>query len=411
MSGSLNEQITKTLAYAFFSSATPFRFVENAAFKECFALLRPSYKLPSRQMLSGTLLNEAYDELHTKMLRQIAAARHVAVVTDSWTDINGCPVMNYIVLTPEPFFYKSIYTGQNSHTASYIADQLSIVIDALGPSKVCAVVTDNAAPNHRAWEILMEKYREQRIMCYGCSAHWLNLVIQDIMKLPPFATLKEKYVEIIRFFKNKHLPKAELEAAQIKEYKKVIALRVPVETRWLSNFKSLDSLIKTKAALKMVCVTSDEKNSFSGAKGQSIKRSILQDYFWESVFRLHVILQTISVAIADVEKDASSASSIFPAFTSIINNLTCLDVENSGDTVLAIKDRWTDLLSPLIAISFLLDPKMMLRHHYDEEVRALALRFLQDNYDNEEVIELRRPSTAICTRITDLKQSTSAHQT
>ena len=94
------------------------------------------------------------------------------------------------------------------------------------------------------------------------------------------------------------------------------------------------------------------------------------------------------VAIADVEKDASSGSSIFPAFTSIINNLTCLDVENSGDTVLAIKDRWTDLLSPLIAISFLLDPKMMLRHHYDEEVRALALRFLQDNYDNEEVIEL-----------------------
>ena len=78
MSGSLNEQITKTLAYAFFSSATPFRFVENAVFKECFALLRPSYKLPSRQMLSGTLLNEAYDELHTKMLRQIAAARHVA---------------------------------------------------------------------------------------------------------------------------------------------------------------------------------------------------------------------------------------------------------------------------------------------------------------------------------------------
>ena len=53
---------------------------------------------------------------------KLRLARHVAVVTDSWTDINGCLVMNYIVLTPEPFFNKSIYTGQNSHTAPVKAD-------------------------------------------------------------------------------------------------------------------------------------------------------------------------------------------------------------------------------------------------------------------------------------------------
>ena len=131
MSGSLNAKITKKLAYAFFSSATPFRFVENAALKERLALLRPSYELPSRRMLSGTLLDEAYDELHTKMRRQIASAQYVAIVTDSWTDVNGCPIMNYIVLTPEPFFYKSVYTRGESHTASFIADQLSLVIDSL----------------------------------------------------------------------------------------------------------------------------------------------------------------------------------------------------------------------------------------------------------------------------------------
>ena len=81
------------------------------------------------------------------------------------------------------------------------------MIDALGPAKVCAVVTDNAASNLRAWESLMNKYREQRIMCYGCSAHWFNLVVQDIMGLSAFATLKDQYVEIIRFFKEQALAK------------------------------------------------------------------------------------------------------------------------------------------------------------------------------------------------------------
>ena len=183
------DSLNAKLAEAFFSSASPFRLVENSAFREFIMMLRPSFQMPSRKMLSGILLDNAYSSIKATMDSRIKAADYVSIVTDSWTDVNGRPIMNYIVLTPEPFFFKSIYTQEQSHTAVYIADQLSEVIEAIGVQKVSSVVTDNATANGGAWNLLMEKYKEQGLMAYGCSAHWINLSVQDIIRLPYFAAV------------------------------------------------------------------------------------------------------------------------------------------------------------------------------------------------------------------------------
>lgn len=62
--------------------------------------------------------------------------------------------MNIIITTPEPVVYKSLSTTTSRHTAEYVANELSIVIDSIGKDRCLGVVSDNAASMKKAWTIL-----------------------------------------------------------------------------------------------------------------------------------------------------------------------------------------------------------------------------------------------------------------
>ena len=51
----------------------------------------------------------------------------------------------------QPVFYKGTDIRDNRHTGLYIADELKTVTNDLGPQKVSALVTDNAANVKAAW--------------------------------------------------------------------------------------------------------------------------------------------------------------------------------------------------------------------------------------------------------------------
>lgn len=72
---------------------------------------------------------------------------------DGWTNIRKEPIINYIITTPVPIFYKTISTEAVSHSGTYIVKEISSIIQDLGPNKVLGVVTDNAKSMKSAWEI------------------------------------------------------------------------------------------------------------------------------------------------------------------------------------------------------------------------------------------------------------------
>ena len=79
---------------------------------------------------------------------------------------------NDIIATPQPVLYKSLDTRDNRHTGLYIADELKAGINDLGPQKVFALVTDNAAIMKAAWAKVEESY--PHITPIGSAAHALN---------------------------------------------------------------------------------------------------------------------------------------------------------------------------------------------------------------------------------------------
>ena len=100
-----------------------------------------------------------------------------------------------MIFTPQPVFYKSTDT-RDRHTGLYNADNLKAVINDLGPQKVIALVTDNAANMKAAWSKVEESYTHIAPMAY--AAHALNLLLNDIMALKTIDTLYKRAKGMVR---------------------------------------------------------------------------------------------------------------------------------------------------------------------------------------------------------------------
>ena len=141
--------------------------------------------------------------VHSQVTETIQKADCIAIISDGLSNIHGEGIINYIVSTPEPVFYKSTDTKEYRHTAAYIADELVKVIRELGSDKVFALVTDNAANMKAAWGIVQDTF--PHITPIGCAAHGLNLLLGDIMNLQTMQTLYKKAKKVVKHVKNKQV--------------------------------------------------------------------------------------------------------------------------------------------------------------------------------------------------------------
>ena len=95
-------------------------------------------------------------------------------------------------------------------------------------------------------------YREKLFL--PCYAHQLNLCVGDIFKeSSSLSTLAGQAVGIATFFSQAKFWIGKLREEQAATYKnKFYALVVPNETRWNSHYYCFSSLLKSKAALKVL---------------------------------------------------------------------------------------------------------------------------------------------------------------
>lgn len=115
------------------------------------------------------------------------------------------------------------FIGAESHTGEYLAEEIIKVIKEVGPRKVAAVCTDNAANMQKAWKIINSKY--EHIQCYGCAAHTLNLIFSDVGKLKTAQKVMQECTSITKAIKRSH----KLSALLRKD--SVVSLKLPAKTR------------------------------------------------------------------------------------------------------------------------------------------------------------------------------------
>lgn len=184
-------QRLEQIATAFYAAGISFRVVEVPEFK--VMLGEPA---PNRDQLASTLLDTVYEREKLRVLECLATVNQLTVVTDGWSNPNNQHIVNYMLTNPaiKPIFWKSVNTKDERQDAEYIAAEIGKIIDeidnACGNKVVCAVLTDNARNMRAAWEILESKYKG--LICNGCAAHVMNLLMKDFFKLDFFQMFSTK---------------------------------------------------------------------------------------------------------------------------------------------------------------------------------------------------------------------------
>lgn len=124
--------------------------------------------------------------------------------------------------------YLYAFPGTQSHTAEYMCEEISKVIETIGPQRVVALCTDNASNMKKAWSLLQERYPNME--CYGCLAHGLNLIFGDVLKLSGISSVIDECTSLIKTIKHSYLLLAKFKEKQ-KEKNISTTLKLPVKTR------------------------------------------------------------------------------------------------------------------------------------------------------------------------------------
>lgn len=146
--------------------------------------------------------------------------------------------------------------------------------------------------------MVVEKY--PHIHQIGCSSHQFDLVIKDILQLPELDAKMKEAIELAKWYRNRHVPMAELRVGQQELYKKEIALSLPVAARWQSRHDCLKTLLQSREALEQVAVMSNIRQEMSKKEaGQAVRMNILSDDWWDSISRMEQLVRPfIQVTIA-----------------------------------------------------------------------------------------------------------------
>jgi len=388
MNANENKNIDVLLARAVYATAAPLNLVDNSYWIEFFKALRPAYKPPTRHLVSNKLLDDKFSKVKEHTTICIADSDALGVMCDGWTNIRNESIINFVVTTPKPIFYKSLPTGVDRHTGEHIAEQIISVIEDIGPRKVFGVVTDNAKNMKKAWILITEKY--PHITSYGCVAHGLNLLINDIIKMNSLKDIINDGKDIVNNIKRGHITSAAFLDKRNANSSTSMALLLPVVTRWGSVVVFFKSLLVNKQIIRSMNVDEIVEKDLK----PNVKKTISSSNFWKKVEFFYSLMNPVAKWITKIESDTPQLSIVPIIFTELkksfeetLKNNNILRYEEKHNIMEALDQRKEFCQSKIHKAANLLDPKY-LGKLFDSNDHNEAIEFiyqLSKHMDNIEI--------------------------
>ena len=363
--------IDERLARFCYSEGLTFTALSNAELRKALGQLNSSYSKRSRLSqwtLRHGLLDDEYDRVAAEVAQKILAAFVVALISDGWSGVQKKHVINLLLATPEPVFMENVDTEEESVTGEYQAKLFSDVIDAHGgPTKVPAVVTDNATTMRKAWRLLRRRYHG--LFTYGCAPHAFQLHAKDICALPEFLPLIDGMAKVNNWFARHlegHGGRATLNRLQRDMLGKLSAPKQPGTTRkWNGQIESAEWHMANRAVLTALVTEAD----FDGASdaGKALKAVVLDldNKFWPGLPQVIELMQPLRLAIHSLQGNYSKLSDVMGAWIRMHNTqwqlLSSDACRFSASTISSVKSIFTRrvrfLYHPVHLIAFALDPR------------------------------------------------------
>jgi hypothetical protein len=196
--------IDEAITLAFVMCGISFRVISNPFFVNALKILNSNYNAPSREVLSGRLLDNEVAKVNKKVDEIIESTDSITIGLDGWSAPGGSSIWNFVLLTSsrQEYLYGLGNYSDQSHTAEFLANQIELVINRIGNKKISAIISDNGANVAAARRLICLKYKN--IINIRCMAHCYNLISKDIIKHTFAERMIQRANRIVQFFKKSY---------------------------------------------------------------------------------------------------------------------------------------------------------------------------------------------------------------
>lgn len=365
----------------------PFTVFEDPFFKPFMDAVNPAYKLPSRKMLAGPLLDSVYSQIKGRSDEMIrTTSRFINVSTDESSNIKGSRICNISVhseygsmhYVSEDIFAK-VMTALAE--AEWLRNHL-IVLSNNDLSRINCIANDTCSTMLSMWAEV-EKFEDLRHCFFiPCDSHGIQLLVKDVFKIPRFKTILEKAQSIVVAFKRANLQYARLRKCQIICYKKLQSLVLSVITRWGTQFDLIKSVLINKDALKLYAFEYGELPAAKRLK-QSVLDVIGDNGFWVELELMREFLKPINEYLKMSESGKSHLGHVLHRWKDIFKHLEIKKREfNEVNTFLSdgiFAQRYNRQVLDIHIVAYYLMPQTTLRdiQNVDFQARAIPINFEQ----------------------------------
>ncbi|KAL3700508.1 hypothetical protein R1sor_018530 [Riccia sorocarpa] len=304
---------------ALFVMGLPFRTLAHPMFREAynFSSKLPGYKFPSSTALRTTLLDKNFNDVKKTAEQNMWGHNfcvRATVSCDRWTNRNGRPQVNLVIVNRYgEMVYDHADVSNVTKDAKWVAANMIRVIREVGPKNVLQFTADNVAVNTLARQIVRAEF--PHIVFGGCVAHWIDLLFEDMAKLPWIKAIFSKCNEIVCFIKNSHQPHTML----MDFFSDGATLLKPGITRFATSIIMLDRTFHLEHCLKRMVVserwktwaTDSRRPSKTMIKAESIKQIILDDTYWNKCHDVLLMVEPIYRLLRQVDAHKDFMGRIF----------------------------------------------------------------------------------------------------
>jgi len=232
----------------------PFTVYDNPFGKKFLQTLNPAYKPPSRKLLSGQLLDSVFSVVKARTDEIIAAMPNINVTTDESSNIRGARICNISIHSDSGSLHyvsEDIRAKQMGAVANaeWLRSHL-LTLSNNDPTRINSVTTDTCSTMINMWEQI-EKFADfKHCLFIPCDSHGIQLLIKDLLQLPHFSNVANQAQSVAKAFRRAPLQYARLRENQLYFYQRYQSLVLSVITRWGTQFRLIQSVLKSKDALK-----------------------------------------------------------------------------------------------------------------------------------------------------------------
>ncbi|XP_042509188.1 uncharacterized protein LOC122084829 [Macadamia integrifolia] len=295
-----------------------------------------SYVVPSYSNLRTSLIpgKKAKIMQYVSSIKATWDITGCTIMSDSWTDIKKRSWVNVIAYPPGgAVFLKCIECGINRLTSTFLFNEISDVIEKVGPKNVVQFISDNGSNFCSCGDMLSGKWRH--ICRTNCAAHGINLLLKDIHKKVKWVREVIEDGKLVVDYIHRHTGIVAL----MRKFTNNRDIKQPCKTRFGTYFFMLQSLIVVENELRLF-VASSEWRAFQFNRAEMAVRTvgiIQSETFWEGAKEVVAFMEPLIRILRLVDSDGSTAGYLYEATERAKETLRKF-VEKDGGKYLAIMD-------------------------------------------------------------------------